>query len=710
MSESFLPYGRHWIDEDDIAAVAECLRGDWLTTGPAVEAFEAAFSEVVGARYAVVVSNGTVALHLAALAAQVGANDIGIAPTMSFLASANGMRYTGAQIVFADADPGTGLVTPETFQAAIKRAARQVKMAVVVHLNGNPVDMPEIARIADEHDIVLVEDACHALGTIYRDESGVAVKVGACRHSAMTVFSLHPVKTITMGEGGVVTTNNPILYERLKLLRSHGMVRTPEKIVNSDLGFARSGDVNPWYYEMQELGFNYRAPDFTCVLAHSQLKKLSLFAERRAQLKEIYDRYFGDIGELVKPLRVEASAEPVLHLYPLLIDFGALGKERARVMVDLRERGIGTQVHYIPIHRQPYYVEQSGVVDLPGADSYYTRALSIPYYPLMSDHDAERVAIGIRSVLSINTSKNSRNLMLSGSARLGIGTAQFGLAYGVTNQAGKVEAKEAASILHVARQNGVRTIDTAALYGDSEATIGQAAARGAFDVVTKTVKVGSEPTADGAVDAIVSRFERSIHDLRVSHVDALMVHDAGDLLGRHGDRIWRCLQDIKTSGLARKVGASLYSDTDIDTLLARYDVDIVQLPFNAVDLRLLDGGQLNTLATRKVEIHARSIFLQGLLLLPPEQLPRKFAALAPSLTQMRQTFARAELTVMEGLFASVFRHPMIDRVIVGAASLGEFQEIVLTVNRLNTSQIDIDSWRWPISDERLLNPASWESL
>lgn len=402
MPENFLPYGRHWIDEDDIAAVAECLRSDWLTTGPAVEAFEAAFAEAVGARYAVVVSNGTVALHLAALAAHVGAGDIGIAPSMSFLASANGMRYTGAEIVFADADPRTGLITPETFQAAIERAAKPVKMAVVVHLNGNPADMPEIARIAAGHNIILVEDACHALGTTYRDEVGGTTKVGACRHSAMTVFSLHPVKTITMGEGGVVTTSDPVLHERLKLLRSHGMVKVSEKFQNKDLAFARAGEANPWYYEMQELGFNYRAPDFACVLAHSQLKKLSMFAERRARIKEIYDLHFGDIGDLMEPLRIEASIEPVLHLYPLLIDFVALGKERASVMADLREQGIGTQVHYIPIHRQPYYVDRSGAVHLPGADAYYAKALSIPFYPLMTDHDAERVAATIKSVLRVN--------------------------------------------------------------------------------------------------------------------------------------------------------------------------------------------------------------------------------------------------------------------------------------------------------------------
>ncbi|WP_054308989.1 aldo/keto reductase [Mesorhizobium sp. 1M-11] len=300
--------------------------------------------------------------------------------------------------------------------------------------------------------------------------------------------------------------------------------------------------------------------------------------------------------------------------------------------------------------------------------------------------------------------------MLSAATRLGLGTVQFGLAYGVTNQGGQVGVEEAASILRFAHDNDITTIDTAALYGNSEATIGQAAAGTAFDIVTKTVKVSSEMSADTAVDAIILRFERSIRDLRVAHVDALMVHDAGDLLGRYGDRVWRCLHSIKASGLAHKIGASVYSGKEVDELLDRYDIDIVQLPINALDLRLVDGGQLDRLATRKVEIHARSIFLQGLLLLPPEQLPAKFAGLAPSLLQMRQAFAQVGLTVMEGLFASVFRHEMIDRVIVGAASLREFREIVSTINRSDARQIDHASWRWPISNERLLNPALWGSL
>lgn len=403
MSEGFLPYGRHWIDEADIEAVAECLRGDWLTTGPRVKAFEDAFAEAVGAKFAVVCANGTAALHMAALAADVGAADVCVAPTMSFLASANGMRYAGARIVFADADPNTGLITPETFRDALDRAGAKVKMAVVVHLNGAPVDLAEIARLAAERGIVLVEDACHALGGTHPGADNAQHPIGSCVHSAMTVFSLHPVKTITMGEGGVVTTNDAALYDRLCRLRGHGMVRDADSFENAELAFAADGTANPWYYEMIELGYNYRAPDFACALAHSQLSKLPMFAERRAALREIYDRELRDLGDLLRPVTqsMEPSTQPVLHLYPVLIDFEALARDRASVMNALRAKGVGTQVHYIPIHRQPYYAKLSGV-DLPGADAYYARALSLPYYPLMEPADAARAAAALKDVLGLN--------------------------------------------------------------------------------------------------------------------------------------------------------------------------------------------------------------------------------------------------------------------------------------------------------------------
>lgn len=402
MTSAFLPYGRHWIDDDDIAAVADSLRSEWLTTGPAVESFEAAFASAVGARFAVACANGTAALHLAALAAGVGSGDTCIAPTMSFLASANGMRYAGAEIVFADCDEASGLVTPRSFVEALDRAGSKVRMAVVVHLNGQPADMNAIGRIASERGIVLLEDACHALGSRYHRKDGTTVAVGACTDSAMAVFSLHPVKTVTMGEGGVITTNDEQLFRRLRLLRSHGMVREAGAFANEDMAYDATGEANPWYYEMQELGYNFRVPDFACALAQSQLSKLGMFAERRRVIKDAYDRSFEDSGALLKTLPIAADTEPVLHLYPVFIDFAALGKERAQVMRELKSRGIGTQVHYIPVHRQPYYAGRYGQTSLPGADRYYARALSLPYYAMMEAADAERVARDVKDVLGLN--------------------------------------------------------------------------------------------------------------------------------------------------------------------------------------------------------------------------------------------------------------------------------------------------------------------
>lgn len=298
----------------------------------------------------------------------------------------------------------------------------------------------------------------------------------------------------------------------------------------------------------------------------------------------------------------------------------------------------------------------------------------------------------------------------SGAARLGIGTVQFGLDYGVTNRSGKVGRDEVSSILHFAWQQGVRLLDTAALYGDSEAAIGAASAGLAFDVVTKTVKVGDAPDAASAVAAIGRGFDKSLSDLRTERVHALMVHDAGDLTGPFGDEVWKGLEAIRASGRAGRIGASVYGGEQLDLLLDRYELEIVQIPINALDTRLEEGGQLARLAARGVEVHARSIFLQGILLSTPEDLPEKLAGLAPALTAMRESFTRAGLTVMEGLVASVFRHQMIDRVIVGAASLREFREIVSVASRLELIESDPDPGHWTVADHRLLNPALWGTL
>jgi UDP-4-amino-4,6-dideoxy-N-acetyl-beta-L-altrosamine transaminase len=399
MSAAFLPYGRHAIDEDDIAAVAEVLRGDWLTTGPNVAAFEADFAAAVGARHALACNSGTAALHMAAHALRLGSGDAVIVPAITFLATANAAVYVGAEVVFADVDAETGAITPETVREAAARATRPVKAVFPVHLKGTVADPPAIAEAAEALDAVVVEDACHGLGTTYT-ANGAEARVGACAHSTIATFSLHPVKTIAMGEGGVVTTNDAALAETMRRFRSHGMVHAPDAWALRDQGM-EDGLPAPWYYEMQEPGFNYRAPDIACALARSQLGKLENFVARRAALAAAYDALLAPLAPCVLPPVRPEGCTPGWHLYAVRIDFTRCGRKRGAVMRALRERGIGTQVHYVPVPWQPYWRARQAVPSLPGAEHYYARTLSLPLYPGMGDADPPRVVAALAEVLGL---------------------------------------------------------------------------------------------------------------------------------------------------------------------------------------------------------------------------------------------------------------------------------------------------------------------
>jgi UDP-4-amino-4,6-dideoxy-N-acetyl-beta-L-altrosamine transaminase len=382
-----LPYGHQTIEDDDIAAVAAALRADFLTTGPTVGAFEAAFAETVGARHAVACANGTAALHLAMLALDVQPGEVVIAPSITFLATANCARYVGAEVVFADVDPLSGLMTPDTLAEALGRVGgRKLRAVLPVHLRGDTVNLPDLAALAGQAGAVLVEDAPHALGSTMT-YGNAAERAGDARHSAMATFSFHPVKTIATGEGGMVTTNDAALAERLRVMRSHGMVRP----AGSD----------PWWYEMPEPGFNYRLPDILCALGLSQLAKLPRFAARRRALAKAYETALTPLAPVVRLAARPAWSDPVLHLLCVLIDFEAAGRTRRQVVEDLRAKGVGTQVHYIPVHRQPYYRARYGELTLPGAEAWYDRCLSLPLYPGMADEDVGRVVEALKKVLGL---------------------------------------------------------------------------------------------------------------------------------------------------------------------------------------------------------------------------------------------------------------------------------------------------------------------
>jgi UDP-4-amino-4,6-dideoxy-N-acetyl-beta-L-altrosamine transaminase len=394
----FLSYGRQAIDDDDIAAVVDVLRGDMLTTGPMVDRFEAALAMQVGAQDAVVCNSGTAALYLAARAAGIGEGDTVVVPAITFVATASANVLAGADVVFADVDPETGLMEAEHLEAALASASAssgRVKAVLPVHLGGRVADLATLQALAAKHGAVIIEDACHALGTTY----GSGTAVGACQDGLAACFSFHPVKTIAMGEGGAMTTNSPELAAAARRLRNHGMERRADTIENRALGFDGNGEANPWYYEVAEISHNLRASDINCALALSQLHKLDRFVEHRRALMARYAAKLEDFAPYVRLIAPAPGVEPGWHLCGVLIDFEAIAVTRRELMMRLSKRGIGSQVHYIPVNLQPFY-RRKGAGDLPGARSYYSRALSLPLFAGMTLGDVDRVVEALNESLA----------------------------------------------------------------------------------------------------------------------------------------------------------------------------------------------------------------------------------------------------------------------------------------------------------------------
>ncbi len=377
-SRAFIPYGRQSITEQDISAVAEVLRSDWLTQGPTVQQFETEFAALCGARHAVSCANGTAALHLAMMAAGVGPGDRVVTTPNTFLASANCAAFVGATPDFVDIDPVSYCLSPEVLEAGWKP---DTKAVVPVDFAGQPAELPRISAVAKARGALVIEDACHAVGGHFSIE-GKEHRVGGHEYSDMVCFSFHPVKTMTTGEGGMVTTNSDDLAEKLRRYRTHGVVREFERF---------SGPLAPatpsaFYYEMPEVGFNYRLTDMQAALGLTQLRRLPEFIAARQEIVAAYHEAFADLPWLQTPqLAPWLAAAPhslSWHLYVVQIDFAALGLSRDEVMKRLREKGIGSQVHYIPVHLQPYYARTYGWKpgSLPNAERYYSRCLSLPLF------------------------------------------------------------------------------------------------------------------------------------------------------------------------------------------------------------------------------------------------------------------------------------------------------------------------------------------
>ena len=389
-NKRFIPYGRQSVDSADIRAVVSVLRSDWLTQGPMVNRFEEAFAKYCQVPYAVAVANGTAGLHLASLAAGFTNGGEVVTTPMTFAATANAILYAGAKPRFADIEGDFADIDPDKVRGAMTSKTRGI---IHTHFAGHPSLIGPKIKFSSKRDFFVIEDACHALGALYR--SGASwKKIGSCENADMSVFSFHPVKHLTTGEGGMITTRRKDLYEKLLLLRSHGIEKNPGKFIHKN---ARR---YPWYYEMQALGFNYRITDFQCALGLSQLKRLDAVVSKRREIAKYYDEHLHGIEGLNLPPE-SPGCRSSYHLYVLRINFKKIKKTREGLMNSLRQRGVGTQVHYIPLVSQPYYEKNLGthLRDFPVCGRFYEEALSIPIYPGMKAGDCRRVVREMKASL-----------------------------------------------------------------------------------------------------------------------------------------------------------------------------------------------------------------------------------------------------------------------------------------------------------------------
>ena len=379
--DQYLSYGKQWIDDADIDTVVNVLKGEYLTTGPYVRDFEKKVADYVGAKYAVAVANGTAALHMACFAAGISEGDEVIVTPMTFAASANCVLYQGGKPVFADIDPITYNIDPQEIE---KKITSKTKAIIPVDFTEQSVDIDKIKKIADKYNLLIIEDAAHALGSEYKGK-----KIGSL--TDLTEFSFHPVKPITTAEGGMVTTNDESLYQKMMLFRTHGITRDQTQLTQSE---------GPWYYEQQCLGYNYRLTDLQCALGISQMKRLDEFINRRRDIVKKYDTAFNEIKEITTPFEAEYSNSG-WHLYVIRLKFDLLKTTRREIFEALQAENIGVNVHYIPVYYHPYYKELGYKKGLcPNAEKLYDEMITLPLFPKMTDQDVNDVITAVNKVIN----------------------------------------------------------------------------------------------------------------------------------------------------------------------------------------------------------------------------------------------------------------------------------------------------------------------
>ena len=392
----FLPYSKQHISNKDIKKVVEVLKSNFITQGPEITNFEKEFAKYVGSKYAVACATGTAALHISCLSLGINKKSRILTTGVTFVATANCAEYLGAKVNFVDIDKNTHCISVKNLEKKLKNG-QKVNLVIVVHMAGHSADMKRIFRLKRKYNFKLIEDSCHALGGSYEN-----YKVGSCKFSDISTFSFHPVKPITTGEGGMITTNNKKIYERLLLFRTHGIHKNPKKFINKKLGFEKKNQANRWYYEMTNLGYNYRITDIQAALGSSQLQRINAITSKRNKIAEFYNKEFKNYNGIVTPPK-QRNIIHAYHLYTLLIDFKKFKISKNYFMTRLAQEGVGSQVLYIPVFLQPYYKKKYNynIKNFPNSMSYYNKAVSIPIFDDITKKELNHVSQVIKKILNI---------------------------------------------------------------------------------------------------------------------------------------------------------------------------------------------------------------------------------------------------------------------------------------------------------------------
>ncbi|MBT4935449.1 UDP-4-amino-4,6-dideoxy-N-acetyl-beta-L-altrosamine transaminase [Candidatus Woesearchaeota archaeon] len=651
--ENFLPYATQWIGEEERREVLSVLDSNWLTTGPKCTQFEKDIAAFVGAKYAVAVNSGTAALHCCVGALDIGPGDEVITTPLTFLATANCIVYCGATPVLVDIDPKTYNIDPDQIR---KKITPRTKAIIPVHYGGNPCNMDEIQKIAQDYDIKIIEDAAHALSAKYKDQ-----KIGSI--GDLSIFSFHPVKNMTTAEGGIITTDNEELAKLCVMHRTHGITKE---------AMERYGKKADWMYDMQRLGHRYNMTEFQAALGIAQLKKLPLFQKRREVIVTRYNEAFSQFPEITVQT-VHPDIQSAWHLYTIHVDETLLTVDRNQIIKALKAENIGVNVHYIPIHLHSYYQHNYGLKpgDFPITEKVYNGLITIPLFPKMDDNDVEDVITAVTKVITHyrknvpNMHQKEQSFSIPTTSNIALGTAQFGYDYGINNVRGKIPKEEVFQILQYALDSGITVLDTAYGYQDSEGVIGE--------YIKNNPQSGLQVISKFHNEEIERHFTESLVRLNSSHVYGYLIHHFNKFL-EHPE-MWDELQKLKREGKIQKIGLSLYHPHEAEYILEHnINVDIIQLPFSIFDQRF--SYLLPKLKERGIEIYVRSVFLQGLLFKNPDELTGEFVHVKDKVRQLQNLAKETNIPLSSFCINFAMLNKHIDKVILGIDGLANIQENV----------------------------------